>query len=644
MSMRRSTRIVALLAACGCWLSASAFAQAAAVTARLEPDTIAADQAATLAITTDGAARPEVPEIAGVDIRPIGTQTSMTVTNGVGVQTATYLYSVQATRPGDYDLSGIHAGKARAPTLSLHVRAAGSLPPPAPAAARTTPAAHAAGSVDDAKLAFMRLHVAERRIYTSQSVPFTVKAYFRGGTGVTVRGRPELSSDAFTVSGLDEDPDQRQTSIDGVPYLAVTWRGSLTAAKAGSFPLAMTLPVSMQYREQAPAAPTARTQGRSLRDLFGGRSPFGGSSLFGPGSPFDSLFNDPFFDSMLDEPLLNGFGQLGRMVNRDIDLHGRAGTARVEALPAAGRPADFGGAVGRFDIDAQLAQPTLTQGEPVDLQLSVRGTGNFGQFSAPTLPDSSDWKAYAGHTSFSATDKIGLHGKLSLQQPIAALHAGRVSVPALRFSYFDPDRARYVTKTTPPISVDVAAAQAAASASAQAAPQAGSTTAAADSSNESQRTGEVSVRSLARGGVPAWLLPSALALLALSIASSAVIGWRRSARYRRRKQRLQRQRAFAEQLREMQRAERSGDRVAYLRAGRAALQRRLAARWDVPPESISVRELAVRWPDAPHAIRQLLELADEADYGGDRSRQPSPDFASWARGIDQQLAHMEIPS
>src|SRR6185312_13599553 len=171
----------------------------------------------------------------------------------------------------------------------------------------------------------------------------------------------------------------------------VTWHGTLSAAKAGDYPLEMTLPVSMEYREQAQAAPAQRPRGRSLRDLFGGQLPFGA------GSPFGSMFDDSFFDSVFDEPLLQGFGQLGRTVQRDLDLHGRAGNAHVEALPSAGRPADFSGAVGQFEIGAQLAQPALTQGEPAELQLNVHGTGNFGQFTPPTLDANTDWKTYKGH-------------------------------------------------------------------------------------------------------------------------------------------------------------------------------------------------------------------------------------------------------
>lgn len=620
--MRRSTRLIAVFAACACWLDATAFAQAAAVTARLEPETIAVDQAASLRVTTDGGAVPELPHIADLSVEPIGTETSVTVTNGVGVTTTSYLYSVRAQRPGDYEIAGIRAGAGRAPKLRLHVQPAGSLPPSA-----AQPAAEAVNK--EPELAFMRLRVEDRRVYVGQSVPFTVKAFFRGGTGVSVRGRPQLSADAFTVSGLDAEPTQQQTTIDGVPYLAVTWRGALTAAKPGDFSLDMTLPVSLQYREQAPPQP-ARQQHRSLRDLFGARS------VFGAGSPFDSMLNDPFFDSMFDEPLLSDFGQPGRLVNRDLDLHGRAGAAHVQALPSAGRPADFGGAVGQFEIEARLAQATLTQGEPVDLQLTVQGKGNFGQFSAPTLQDSADWNAYSAHSSFSPSDQAGLRGELVNQQPLAAVQIGRVSVPALRFSYFDPAQGRYVTKTTAPIPVEVAAAPQPTSAQPAAAADP-----AADSGTIDTDRG---VHSLASADGPRWLLPSALALLALSVVTCTAIALRRSRRFQQRAQRVRERRAFQAQLRAMQDAERTQDRLQYLRAGRAALQRRLAAAWSLPPESITLRELDARWPDAPAGIRQLLELADRADYGRADPDSAGAEFAVWARSVNQQLSHMEIPS
>src|SRR6185312_14033192 len=128
----------------------------------------------------------------------------------------------------------------------------------------------------------------------------------------------------------------------------------------------------------------------------------------------------------------------------------------------------------------------------------------------PTLDANTDWKTYKGHSNFSAADKSGLQGELTLQQPIAAQHSGQLSVPALRFSYFDPDARRYVTKVTAPIPVDVAPGQAAASAEQAEAPLATSDSA-ADSGNASAPGDGPSVRSLASGGVPPWLLPSALA-------------------------------------------------------------------------------------------------------------------------------------
>lgn len=634
--MRKYTRTMALLSAVACLLSSHALAQNAPVTLRLEPDTVAAGEAATLAVTTANSARPQLPEVAGASIQPVGTQSSVTVTNGVTQQSSTFLYAVTATQPGDYTIAGIRSGDATAAPVTLHVTPAGAT------AAQRAP--RAATRKNDARLAFMRLSVKPRRMYSGQSVPFVAKAFFRGGTGVTVRGRPELSSDAFTVNGLDDEPAQTETTIDGVPYLAVTWRGSITAVKPGKHRLEMTLPVSMQYREAtepAPASPAPRR--RSLRDLFGGAF---GSSLFGTGSPFDSMLDDPFFDSAFDQPMFSGLASLGRVVTRDIDLHGRAGTADVLALPSHGRPDDYSGAVGHFELDAQLAEASLVQGEPADLTYTLRGEGNFGQFSAPTLEASPAWKAYSPQSSFTPSDKTGLRGSMSYRQPIAAERSGALSLPALRFSYFDPDAQRYVTKTAQALSVQVAPAPGYSGSPDRAAQSdLGTTQRASSSSDAPTAVDAISVRSLAHGGVPGWLVPGALSLLSLAAFGSLLIALLRSERVRRSARRVRARRELARKRRTMRRAMRQGDQLGYLRAGRDVLRRRLGASWGVPPQSISIRELDARWPQAPQPIRELLERADEAEYSGaDAPRDVVPDFASWAHKLDRQLAHMEVPS
>src|SRR6185436_8246045 len=63
--------------------------------------------------------------------------------------------------------------------------------------------------------------------------------------------------------------------------------------------------------------------------------------------------NDPFFGSMFGDN------------ERALDLGADAVPLTVLPLPDADRPADFSGAVGRFDLDVRVAPLTLAVGDPV---------------------------------------------------------------------------------------------------------------------------------------------------------------------------------------------------------------------------------------------------------------------------------------
>ncbi len=75
----------------------------------------------------------------------------------------------------------------------------------------------------------------------------------------------------------------------------------------------------------------------------------------------------------------------GRVIITDGNKRVSAGakTIHVKALPEAGKPLDFTGAVGRFDFKAIPSKTTLKNGESLDLVLSVTGTGNLKLFTLP---------------------------------------------------------------------------------------------------------------------------------------------------------------------------------------------------------------------------------------------------------------------
>jgi hypothetical protein len=154
------------------------------------------------------------------------------------------------------------------------------------------------------------------------------------------------------------------------------------------------------------------------------------------------------------------------------------------------------------------------------------------------------------------------------------------------------------------------------------------------------------VRSLVNGGVPSWLLPLAAAALALALLVAAGVFWMRSPHQARVFERRRAARLIARERSAMQGAARAGDTVASLRSGRHAIQQRLAGSWHVTPESITTHELDRRWPTAPDTIRRVFELADQAEYAGGRvSAAPElRDLSAWVERVDNQIAHMEVPS
>ena len=92
--------------------------------------------------------------------------------------------------------------------------------------------------------------VPKQELTVGELVPVKVKAYFRAGVSASLNGLPVLSSDAFTLNKLGDNPEQTREVIDGVPYTVVTWTSALSAVKAGDYPLNLDLPVMVRVQER----------------------------------------------------------------------------------------------------------------------------------------------------------------------------------------------------------------------------------------------------------------------------------------------------------------------------------------------------------------------------------------------------------
>src|SRR5258708_16562809 len=66
------------------------------------------------------------------------------------------------------------------------------------------------------------------------------------------------------------------------------------------------------------------------------------------------------------------------------------------------------------------------------------------------------WKTYPPKSSFNTSDPIGFSGMKTFEQPVIASKPGAQTLPALSFSYFDPNTRRYETARSVPLNVAIA--------------------------------------------------------------------------------------------------------------------------------------------------------------------------------------------
>ena len=167
--------------------------------------------------------------------------------------------------------------------------------------------------------------------------------------------------------------------------------------------------------------------------------------------PFDQLFGGAFF---------GGY--------QDVKLHVKSKTVIIDAvpLPAAGKPADFTGAVGDFQLETKMKPNSLAlrANEGGTYSLILRGKGNLKLIEAPPISFPADVEAYdAKVTDQTSLSMQGMSGRRAFDFPYIPRHEGTFVIPATRFSYFNPATGRYATIQAPEFTLQVSKGEGAAS-------------------------------------------------------------------------------------------------------------------------------------------------------------------------------------
>ena len=127
----------------------------------------------------------------------------------------------------------------------------------------------------------------------------------------------------------------------------------------------------------------------------------------------------------------------------------------VKPLPDVGRPQDYTGAVGVLRASVSLDSSTARVGDPLVLTMRVDGIGNVKLLPRPVLEVS--WASTVPGTERVSVDTSGafVRGYKEFDWILTPTLAGRVELPTLRYSYFNPYRGEYAYAETAPSALAV---------------------------------------------------------------------------------------------------------------------------------------------------------------------------------------------
>ncbi|MCH4552311.1 BatD family protein [Aestuariibaculum lutulentum] len=147
-------------------------------------------------------------------------------------------------------------------------------------------------------------------------------------------------------------------------------------------------------------------------------------------------------------------GVLMTRTNRTVSAGNR--TIHVKALPEAGKPSDFTGAVGDFTFDVTASKKELSAAESLQLKVAVKGNGNLKLFKLPKVSLPSSLEVYEPEYNEEVrTNLSGMQGSISDSYTVVPQYKGKYPIPSISFSYFDLKTRTYKRLSSEEMVIDV---------------------------------------------------------------------------------------------------------------------------------------------------------------------------------------------
>ena len=404
------------------------------VQALVEKDTVSVGEPFLLQIRVEGsdlATGSDPPDMSGVAdfaVEYLGGQSnnksSVTIINGrmSKVESYGYVYS--------YRLTPKKVGRLEIPSLAVPLDAGKSKTLP------TRPITIRVAEPEASDDFHLELKFSKTNFYVGEPVILTVAWHLGKDVESVTFNVPLLQDEAFTFIDpkVDQDPRKQYFQIqigganvlaekgtgvyNGREYTTLSFRKILFARRPGTF-----------------ETPEATVSCKALVGYSGRQQ---------RRNPFDGFFDDDFLNPGRKALYKTFVSRSEPVVLTAMDL------------PEEGKPANFAGWVGRFQVEATASPTEVSVGDPVTLAVSVSGPEYLDNVELPALA-----KEPAIEQDFKVPEEIAagvVRGTIKqFTQTLRPKSAEVKAVPPIKIPYFNPDSGRYEIAQSKPIPLSVKA-------------------------------------------------------------------------------------------------------------------------------------------------------------------------------------------
>jgi hypothetical protein len=367
------------------------------VVASVDRNRIGFGESVTLTVAVQGAhnGEPSIPKVDGLTFNGPSTSTTLSIVNMQTSQSISYTYQVTPGRTGEFVIPaiGVNVGGKTYSTTPIKL---------------VVENGGAQGDLGQAL--FGRVNLSSQQVYAGQTAPLDV--FILSRADVPLRG---LNGFNYMAEGLGYKflPNLKSGSqiINGESFNIQMIQGAISPTTTGTVNFGPSI-VKAQLAVQ--------NRGRAW-----------------PG------------DSLLEE-------MMGRQQVREVPITIDALPITVLPLPEEGRPAEFSGAVGQWNLEVTAKPTEVAVGDPITFTIKISGNGNIDTVPTPKLGALDEFKTYEPTTK-TTKDDLNTTGERLIQQVLIARSPEIKQLPEVRLAYFDPVARAYRIAAQAPIKLVVKA-------------------------------------------------------------------------------------------------------------------------------------------------------------------------------------------